>query len=56
MTGNEPAITYIRGDATAPQGAGGTWARVEPLVIARLVARGIPVTVYDVDARTGPGS
>ena len=30
--------------------AGGTWARVEPLVTARLVARGIPVTVYDVDA------
>ncbi|WP_432752425.1 macro domain-containing protein [Streptomyces sp. JL2001] len=30
--------------------AGGTWARVEPLVTARLVTRGIPVTVYDVDA------
>ncbi|MGP3756451.1 macro domain-containing protein [Streptomyces sp. IBSNAI001] len=29
--------------------AGGTWARVEPLVTGRLVARGIEVTVYDVD-------
>ncbi|MEU2680946.1 hypothetical protein ABZ638_29070 [Streptomyces sp. NPDC007107] len=28
--------------------AGGTWARVEPLVTGRLVARGIEVTVYDV--------
>ncbi|MFD8211609.1 macro domain-containing protein [Streptomyces sp. NPDC059695] len=27
--------------------AGGTWDRVEPLVLRRLVARGIPVTVYD---------
>ncbi|MEU8947629.1 macro domain-containing protein [Streptomyces sp. NPDC048489] len=29
--------------------AGGTWARVEPLVTGRLVARGIAVTVYDHD-------
>ncbi|MFG3582483.1 macro domain-containing protein [Streptomyces sp. NPDC047990] len=29
--------------------AGGTWARVEPLVSGRLVARGIAVTVYDHD-------
>ncbi|MEU9075919.1 macro domain-containing protein [Kitasatospora sp. NPDC004745] len=29
--------------------AGGRWERVEPLVAARLVARGVPVTVYDVD-------
>ncbi|MFJ5924581.1 macro domain-containing protein [Kitasatospora sp. NPDC092948] len=27
--------------------AGGRWERVEPLVTARLTARGIPVTVYD---------
>jgi O-acetyl-ADP-ribose deacetylase (regulator of RNase III) len=27
--------------------AGGTWSRVEPLVRARLVEQGIPVTVYD---------
>ncbi|OII63682.1 Appr-1-p processing protein [Streptomyces sp. CC53] len=27
--------------------AGGTWARVEPLVRERLSSRGIPVTVYD---------
>ncbi|MEV0449365.1 macro domain-containing protein [Streptomyces sp. NPDC050600] len=27
--------------------AGGEWSRVEPLVVERLVARGIPVTVYD---------
>ncbi|MEU4170092.1 Appr-1-p processing protein [Streptomyces sp. NPDC026665] len=27
--------------------AGGTWARVEPLVIERLVRRGLAVTVYD---------
>lgn len=27
--------------------AGGTWARVEPLILARLVAAGVPVTVYD---------
>ncbi|MER8043526.1 Appr-1-p processing protein [Streptomyces sp. NPDC094032] len=30
--------------------AGGRWARVEPLVAERLVARGIPVTVYDFGA------
>lgn len=30
--------------------AGGSWARVEPLVLRRLVERGIPVTVYDFDA------
>ncbi|WP_030751845.1 macro domain-containing protein [Streptomyces griseus] len=30
--------------------AGGTWDRVEPLVEERLVARGIPVTVYDFGA------
>ncbi|MFJ2865036.1 macro domain-containing protein [Kitasatospora sp. NPDC087314] len=29
--------------------AGGRWERVEPLVAARLVARGVPVTVYDHD-------
>jgi O-acetyl-ADP-ribose deacetylase (regulator of RNase III) len=29
--------------------AGGTWERVEPLVTARLVAAGVPVTVYDHD-------
>ncbi|WP_224283423.1 macro domain-containing protein [Streptomyces sp. LS1784] len=29
--------------------AGGRWERVEPLVTARLTARGVPVTVYDVD-------
>ncbi|MFG2332961.1 macro domain-containing protein [Streptomyces sp. NPDC048604] len=27
--------------------AGGKWSRVEPLIEERLVARGIPVTVYD---------
>ncbi|WP_055696768.1 macro domain-containing protein [Streptomyces silaceus] len=27
--------------------AGGTWSRIEPLITERLVARGIPVTVYD---------
>ncbi|MEU2429293.1 macro domain-containing protein [Streptomyces sp. NPDC007861] len=27
--------------------AGGTWARVEPLIAERLVARGVAVTVYD---------
>jgi O-acetyl-ADP-ribose deacetylase (regulator of RNase III) len=30
--------------------AGGSWARVEPLVVRRLVERGIPVTVYDFGA------
>ncbi|MET9433839.1 Appr-1-p processing protein [Streptomyces sp. NPDC006551] len=30
--------------------AGGKWSRVEPLVAERLVARGIPVTVYDFEA------
>ncbi|MER7585420.1 macro domain-containing protein [Kitasatospora sp. NPDC097691] len=29
--------------------AGGRWGKVEPLVTARLTARGVPVTVYDVD-------
>ncbi|MBD0738913.1 macro domain-containing protein [Streptomyces sp. CBMA29] len=29
--------------------AGGRWARVEPLVTARLVERGVAVTVYDHD-------
>lgn len=29
--------------------AGGTWARVEPLVTERLVRRGLAVTVYDHD-------
>ncbi|MFD5467647.1 macro domain-containing protein [Kitasatospora sp. NPDC127059] len=29
--------------------AGGRWAKVEPLVAARLTAHGVPVTVYDVD-------
>ncbi|WP_371518199.1 macro domain-containing protein [Kitasatospora sp. NBC_01300] len=28
--------------------AGGRWERVEPLVSARLVERGVPVTVYDI--------
>ncbi|MEU3573803.1 macro domain-containing protein [Kitasatospora sp. NPDC036755] len=28
--------------------AGGRWERVEPLVTARLTARGVPVTVYDI--------
>ncbi|MFE3494555.1 hypothetical protein [Streptomyces sp. NPDC059175] len=27
--------------------AGGRWSRVEPLVVERLVARGVAVTVYD---------
>lgn len=27
--------------------AGGTWSRVEPLVVERLVRRGVAVTVYD---------
>ncbi|MFC8506510.1 macro domain-containing protein [Streptomyces sp. NPDC057411] len=30
--------------------AGGTWSRVEPLIVERLVARGISVTVYDFGA------
>ncbi|KKZ70974.1 macro domain-containing protein [Streptomyces showdoensis] len=30
--------------------AGGTWPRVEPLIAGRLVARGVPVTVYDFGA------
>ncbi|MFF3314552.1 macro domain-containing protein [Streptomyces sp. NPDC003035] len=30
--------------------AGGKWSRVEPLIAGRLTARGIPVTVYDVEA------
>ncbi|WP_242427149.1 MULTISPECIES: macro domain-containing protein [unclassified Streptomyces] len=30
--------------------AGGSWDRVEPLVVRRLVDRGIPVTVYDFTA------
>ncbi|MFD3993898.1 Appr-1-p processing protein [Streptomyces sp. NPDC058583] len=30
--------------------AGGSWERVEPLVVRQLVERGIPVTVYDFDA------
>lgn len=29
--------------------AGGTWARVEPLISGQLVSRGIAVTVYDHD-------
>ncbi|RKT17159.1 O-acetyl-ADP-ribose deacetylase (regulator of RNase III) [Streptomyces sp. 1114.5] len=29
--------------------AGGRWEKVEPLVTARLAARGVPVTVYDFD-------
>ncbi|MBO1329669.1 macro domain-containing protein [Streptomyces sp. VRA16 Mangrove soil] len=29
--------------------AGGTWSRIEPLIAERIVARGIPVTVYDHD-------
>ncbi|MFJ9775241.1 macro domain-containing protein [Kitasatospora sp. NPDC101157] len=29
--------------------AGGRWPKVEPLVAERLTARGVPVTVYDVD-------
>jgi O-acetyl-ADP-ribose deacetylase (regulator of RNase III) len=27
--------------------AGGTWGRIEPLIAHRLVAKGIPATVYD---------
>jgi hypothetical protein len=27
--------------------AGGNWSRVEPLIIERLVDRGLSVTVYD---------
>ncbi|UWP81765.1 Appr-1-p processing protein [Dactylosporangium fulvum] len=27
--------------------AGGRWERIEPLIVAQLVDRGIPVTVYD---------
>ena len=27
--------------------AGGTWDRIEPLIVASLGARGVPVTVYD---------
>ncbi|MFF3843282.1 macro domain-containing protein [Streptomyces sp. NPDC001930] len=30
--------------------AGGSWDQVEPLVVRRLVERGIPVTVYDFGA------
>ncbi|MET8508753.1 macro domain-containing protein [Streptomyces sp. NPDC004787] len=30
--------------------AGGRWERIEPLIAERLVARGIPVTVYDTGA------
>ncbi|MEU6982334.1 macro domain-containing protein [Streptomyces sp. NPDC046324] len=30
--------------------AGGKWSRVEPLIVERLAARGIPVTVYDFEA------
>ncbi|MFJ5832567.1 hypothetical protein [Streptomyces sp. NPDC093089] len=30
-----------------PEPEGGSWAKVEPLVLRRLVDRGIPVTVYD---------
>ncbi|MFI1585722.1 macro domain-containing protein [Embleya sp. NPDC020630] len=29
--------------------AGGTWGRVEPLILERLSGRGVPVTVYDHD-------
>nr|WP_231921394.1 macro domain-containing protein [Micromonospora auratinigra] len=29
--------------------AGGRWARVEPLIVAQLCARDLPVTVYDHD-------
>ena len=31
--------------------AGGTWDQVEPLIVAELCDRGIPVTVYDLAAR-----
>ncbi|MEU6845858.1 macro domain-containing protein [Streptomyces sp. NPDC046716] len=34
--------------------AGGTWSRVEPLIAEQLVARGIPVTVYDHAGRPAP--
>jgi O-acetyl-ADP-ribose deacetylase (regulator of RNase III) len=30
--------------------AGGTWDRIEPLIQAELVAKGIPVVVYDFPA------
>ncbi|MFF5428207.1 MULTISPECIES: hypothetical protein [unclassified Streptomyces] len=46
-------ITYARGDATAQNTFGLGAARcvqVEPLVVRRLVERGIPVTVYDFGA------
>ncbi|MFD8701550.1 macro domain-containing protein [Kitasatospora sp. NPDC059648] len=29
--------------------AGGRWSKVEPLIAERLTARGVPVTVYDID-------
>ncbi|MEU8149368.1 macro domain-containing protein [Nonomuraea sp. NPDC048901] len=29
--------------------AGGTWDRIEPLITHRLVTKGIPVTVYDLE-------
>lgn len=31
--------------------AGGTWDRVEPLIMEHLVKRGVPVTVYDLPER-----
>lgn len=31
--------------------AGGTWDRVEPLIVEHLVQRGVPVTVYDLPER-----
>lgn len=31
--------------------AGGTWDRVEPLIVEHLVGRGVPVTVYDLPER-----
>ena len=29
--------------------AGGTWERIEPLMVATLVVAGVPTTVYDSD-------
>ncbi|MCX5309458.1 hypothetical protein OHA03_00685 [Streptomyces sp. NBC_00154] len=39
-----PEITYVRGDATAPQGKG---VELIAHIERRLLSRGIAVTVYD---------
>ncbi|MGP8297604.1 hypothetical protein ACTPOK_06535 [Streptomyces inhibens] len=49
MTENT-GISYVKGDATAPQGKGvKVIAHIpgEPLITERLTRHGIPVTVYD---------